>query len=300
MPEIKLWLDGGSVKLSAPYHPDLPARCRALRGHYDPPARTWTFAGSRETEVRQALLDVYGTDGSPTDTVDVRVDLDGACPGQRSTTQLFVLGRLVARRRDADAEVQLGDGVQIVSGGFADRGEPVGWHPGTVVELSGVPRRAWSRESAFGGRGFDVVGEHDAPAPSGSSSPPPAAPEPPPPAAPEPPPPAAPPPDPGGARKPTAPPDPGVLADLLEQAQRPDAMAAAQASMLLGYLPGLRGRLGGWHAETYRVQIVDPDGQVIRQWHALEADAVPHREQIAAALREDMTARTTARNRGGL
>jgi hypothetical protein len=112
--EIRITHRNGSVDVDSPYHPDFVKAARRLNGKFG--GGVWTFDGRDTERICEALIEVYGTDGSmPVEVVDIEVVITGNNGGD---TSLFALGRQIAQRRGRDTRVQLGDGVVIVEGGF--------------------------------------------------------------------------------------------------------------------------------------------------------------------------------------
>ena len=134
--------DDGSVVLVAPYHPDLPSRAKALGGRWTGSA--WRFDGRDEGRVRELARSVYGTDGTDSpELVTLRVTLTER---EAVLQELWLAGRLVARRPGRDVPVRLGDGVIIVSGEFPRRAGSARYPElggvGVVLEVRDVPRPA--------------------------------------------------------------------------------------------------------------------------------------------------------------
>lgn len=141
---IEVELDGSSVIVRCPFHPAFVARAKENRGRYD--GREWSFSREKEGGVRQAVKDVFGTDGADTARL-VTVDIQIGKLRLAGRTDLFMAGRCVASRPARDATVRLGAGVTILHGGFPVSGgteqnprlEP---YQETVVRLSEVPEPA--------------------------------------------------------------------------------------------------------------------------------------------------------------
>jgi hypothetical protein len=139
---INVTTDETTVTLHAPYEPTMPSKARAIGGRWDANAKTWVFDLRDEERVRELAREVYGTDGTASRTVTVRLsDPEGYAP---YSGELYLFGRMIARRRGRDEPVRLGDGVIIVSGGFADSGGSVKnprleAQEGTVLEVRDVP-----------------------------------------------------------------------------------------------------------------------------------------------------------------
>jgi hypothetical protein len=119
VPEIHVEA-GPPVTVRSPYHPDWPQRAKALGGQWDPGSKTWRFDPRDLDRVREALLDIYGWDGTYlVEILDARLLLD-KIPTRRAT--LWMFGRLIAERRERDTPVRLGPGVVPVCGGFPGSG----------------------------------------------------------------------------------------------------------------------------------------------------------------------------------
>ena len=114
--DVRVRVDGGLLTVSSPYNQEYVAAARRLGGRWDPRATVWRFDAREEQRVRDLLRQVYGTDGtSAVETVTVRV-----CAGQYAgERQIYVAGRVVARRRCRDEEPRLASAVTVVAGSFA-------------------------------------------------------------------------------------------------------------------------------------------------------------------------------------
>jgi DNA repair protein RadC len=55
--------EDGRIVVSSPYHPNFPARARALGGDWDAGHRVWVFDTSEVERVKSLLREVYGSDG---------------------------------------------------------------------------------------------------------------------------------------------------------------------------------------------------------------------------------------------
>jgi hypothetical protein len=140
----------------SPYHKDLPSDAKKLGGRWSPQARAWIFDPRDESRVRDLYREIYGTDGSPCETVTVRYTVDSV---DEDETELYVCGRQVARKRYRDESPRLGDGVVVISGGFprifGSRKNPRLGGEGTVLEIRDVPRKCAEDED------LEIVSEID-------------------------------------------------------------------------------------------------------------------------------------------
>ena len=137
---VKIDTSETKVVLDSPYHPDLPTKAKALGGKFDGRSRNWSFDIRDLDRVRAMALEVYGTDGTPQETVTVRMRVDNG-----ASNPLWVCGRKVAQRYTRDRSVYLGDGVVILDGAFqksgGSRNYPTLSPDGAVIlEIRDVPR----------------------------------------------------------------------------------------------------------------------------------------------------------------
>lgn len=150
----------GRIRLTAPYHPDLPNRARMLGGKFAPSTKTWYFDARDEELVREMTRVLYGTDGEDAPPlVTIRVHLDKIRPNGGS---LWLAGREVAARLGRDLPVKLGEGVIVISGGFPSTGGSRA-HPrlepksGTVLEVRDVPETLARTEMERWSEGIVIV-----------------------------------------------------------------------------------------------------------------------------------------------
>lgn len=153
------------ITLDSPYHPDMPARARAIGGRWDRAKRHWCFDIRDADRVRELAFDIYGTDGSArVEMVDVRVPLAWHARHHRGT-EIYGFGRLLAKRTYRDSPPRLGDSVILVEGAFLRRGGSVK-NPSvepdedSVLLVRDVPRALAERTIAEGSRewsGAEIV-----------------------------------------------------------------------------------------------------------------------------------------------
>lgn len=165
-PKVAVVASGGKVTVTGPYHPEFPSKARKLGGQWRG-NKEWVFDGRDEERVRELCRSIYGTDGSATEVVTVRVRLaDHAAVAvdrfSTSAASLFLLGRQLARRLGRDSDVRLGDGVIVVEGGFASRGGSAKYptlsaQEGTVLEVRDVPLALAQAEKAAHPEAIEIV-----------------------------------------------------------------------------------------------------------------------------------------------
>jgi len=123
-------LTDGTVKLKvvSPYHPSFPTVARTLGGKWSPASKAWYFDLRDETRVRKTLVEIYGTDGTPTPTVDVRMVIE-----QAYGADLWAFGRQIMYRASRDAQIRLGEGVILIEGNLPSWGGSAK-HPSLDIE----------------------------------------------------------------------------------------------------------------------------------------------------------------------
>lgn len=142
MDAIKVETQGERLVVQAPFHPDLPAKSRDLGGRWDARQTAWTFDVRDEAAVREMLVSIFGTDGSPVETTTV---LHQVTSKEAAAPQLWLYGRKIAERIGRDSRVRLGEGVRYVNSGetFPSRGGstkyPALEGAGIVLEIRDVP-----------------------------------------------------------------------------------------------------------------------------------------------------------------
>lgn len=142
---------GNTAVVTAPYHPSFAGYARQLGGRWLADKRVWSFDARDVGRVRDLLLDMFGTDGSPTELVTLRVVCDSSvwdkCGGD---IEIWLAGRLVAKTLGRDATPRLGSGVVVVAGkGFTSGGSTknpeIQYYNKTIIEIRDVPLRIAKR-----------------------------------------------------------------------------------------------------------------------------------------------------------
>lgn len=159
-----------ALHVQAPYHPAFPPQARVLRGKWIAQSGTWMFDRCVESEVRNALVAVYGTDGTP-DTVlcDVAFCLHQTTfeilARDYSPRQLFGFGRLLAYRPHYSVPVCLGAGVRVIRGQFprtgGDEARPSvmsATSPPVILHIKDVPLPLAQREHERLGAKYVAIG----------------------------------------------------------------------------------------------------------------------------------------------
>lgn len=102
---VKLTILNGVFDVFAPYHPEFVLAARRLKGTWNSKRLCWRFDLSFLMQIKQALLAIYGEDGTPQSFYRVELRYDNLPP----QTDFYDLGRQIYRYRRG--QVHLGAGV---------------------------------------------------------------------------------------------------------------------------------------------------------------------------------------------
>jgi hypothetical protein len=137
-----------TLHVVTPFHPDFPRKAKALGGKWHADSKAWQFDARDEKRVRDALVAIYGTDGTPTELVTVLVRT-GADFISANCKELYVAGRMIANRAGRDFPARLGEGVIQLGGlpfpeiGGSMKAPRLTWDSDIrVFELKDAPRLA--------------------------------------------------------------------------------------------------------------------------------------------------------------
>jgi len=150
---------GAGLALSAPFHPELSAEARRLRGRFLGKDVGWVFDAARESDLRTLCDRIWGVDGTPqaaSDTVTIRVTaLEGWSTDMRwiGGADLWLCGRQVAVTMAERRVSRPGKGVKFLEGRPRARFGAVDivqtyLENGTVFTMKDVPRMALPRFQA--------------------------------------------------------------------------------------------------------------------------------------------------------
>jgi len=117
MATVNVKVENGKVMVESPYNPQFPAKARELGGKWT--GSEWQFDSRDEARVRELCVEIYGTDGTPQELVDVRVKLH---PDRIVSADVWAMGREICCRRSRDAAVSMGTGVVLIEGEFGESG----------------------------------------------------------------------------------------------------------------------------------------------------------------------------------
>jgi len=162
MNDIQITEHDTKIRLRAPFSPDANDDYKRLGGKWDSDRRAWTFDVRDTDALRKILTEHFGCDDRGAgQTVTVRVNLTEGYHGNDNEVRLF--GRLLAHRRNRDADVVLGSGVILNEGYFSGSGgsmkyPDIGKVDGIILEVRDVP----ATHTDLQGAGIEIISE-DAP-----------------------------------------------------------------------------------------------------------------------------------------
>lgn len=150
---IQIKSDKNQIHVYSPYNPEFPAAAKQLGGRWNAAEKCWTFDSRDEQNVRDLCIEIYGTDGTESNLVTVRItanrDLESDyCNGY------YMFGRQIARATGRDSGAFPCDGVVVLEGRkFRSGGSRKNWktiiRQGTIFEVRDVPQQAIDNEGTY-------------------------------------------------------------------------------------------------------------------------------------------------------
>lgn len=135
------------ISVRSPYNPEFVKKARNMGGKWQAP--TWVFSRQLENEVKQACLEIYGSDGTQnaeTVAVTLTIKVDIYVAGG----PIIICGRPVVSAFGRDSGARIGEGVALISGTAGSGGSVKHWRTtlsaGSVLKIIDVPRRAAEAE----------------------------------------------------------------------------------------------------------------------------------------------------------
>lgn len=147
MSTVTISTTGNNLQVASPYHPDFPARARALGGKWVATSKAWSFDPRDEPAVRALCVEFFGTDGSPVmegDLVTLRVTLAPNIRIGKLCGPLYFAGREIGRAYGRDSGARQGDGIVFLKGSVTSGGSMKNWYTktteGAIFEIRDLPR----------------------------------------------------------------------------------------------------------------------------------------------------------------
>lgn len=144
MKKVETIIENGKLYVSSDYNAEWVKRAKLIGGKWDGSRKCWRFGVDDAGTVSDALLDIFGDDGSdePAKVADIFVRVDKLY----DDTEITICGVPICRRMQRDDPVRMADGVVLVRGAFGESGGSAK-HPrvcameDTVVKIKNVPER---------------------------------------------------------------------------------------------------------------------------------------------------------------
>jgi hypothetical protein len=156
MTDVTIKIKNGNLIAISPFHKDLPRPARNLGGRWN--GSSWVFDPRAEDRVRALYIDVYGTDGTYADLVDVRITVSDDQNIIGEQTGIFICGRQIVRATSRDSGAEMGDKVSFIEGEPDSGGSIKNWV--TVIPASSV-FEVWDLPKAAVQRAIDNQSEED-------------------------------------------------------------------------------------------------------------------------------------------
>lgn len=163
---VKVNTIGSEIVVNSPYDAQFVKFARELGGRFDRSTSAWRFNSRYESQVREALTAIYGTDGTPVPTVTLHVHLDHL-GGREMDNELRVGGRAVLYKSGRDVAPRVLAGAAIIAGALKSYGgsgkyPQITYEDGTVLEVLDVPQTIAAQLAERNPDAYQVVIE-DAP-----------------------------------------------------------------------------------------------------------------------------------------
>jgi len=119
---INVTVKGNRVYVKTPFNGEVVSAAKRIGGKWDQEHKAWHFDRKDEARVREMLVGIYGTDGTPGPTATVRWTVSDK---DTVGNELWAFGRCLIRRRARDADPTVGEGVVVEEGEFDPSGGSV-------------------------------------------------------------------------------------------------------------------------------------------------------------------------------
>lgn len=140
--------ENGKIKVKSDYNKEFIQRAKLIEGKWTAPY--WSFPEENECEVKALLLEIYGENGDPQETVDILVDIS-----EMDGESIDLCGRILCYRRFRDSSVTLAENVMLTQGGFPYSGGSmkhprINPNPGTILKVKKCPVSVYERIKEMG------------------------------------------------------------------------------------------------------------------------------------------------------
>lgn len=122
MKTVEIKVANNRLYVGTPYNPAWILGCKMLGGRWDRGTISWIFDSRDEERVRSLCKKIFGTDGTDSKVVTVRINAHQWWRASGKGSKIWFAGREIAGRMSRDSEVYLGEGVILIEGSFPSRG----------------------------------------------------------------------------------------------------------------------------------------------------------------------------------
>ncbi len=145
---MKVIKEDDKIKVQSDYNSDFVKRAKLIEGKWNAPY--WVFPDENEDKVRALLLEIYGENGLPQETVDIFVDISCSSYDLHDGSDIKLLGRILCFRPGRDMQVKLADNVLLEKGGFPSSGGSARYprvlpEEGTILRVKKCPLSFYER-----------------------------------------------------------------------------------------------------------------------------------------------------------
>ena len=150
---VKILEKDDQVIVKSPYHSELPYEAKRLGGKWIDSA--WVYDRRDLDRVKELYLDIFGTDGTSCELVDVKITISENEFLRSEKAGIYAYGREVARAYGRDSGAKIGPGVIMINGSFKSGGSVKNWSTesthGVIFELRDIPKRMLEKELILDG-----------------------------------------------------------------------------------------------------------------------------------------------------
>lgn len=130
---VKVIKVNGKIKVTSPFHSELPSRARALGGKFDKSSKEWVFNEKAYDEVKVVYEEIYGEFDAPVEKVDVKIRLKDSIAAEQKS--IYICGVQIARAFDRDGGAKTSENCVLNDCCATSGGSRKNWT--TVIAITG-------------------------------------------------------------------------------------------------------------------------------------------------------------------
>lgn len=144
-----------------PFNRDFIDEAKLIGGKFDSEHKAWHFDASYSKELSAVLINIFGTDGSATNTATVRITVKSEI--KEYCGPVIICGREIAKASGRDSGARAGSGVVFIEKKPQSGGSVKNWatllEVGTVFDVLDFPATALTMLSEIYQISFEVMGD---------------------------------------------------------------------------------------------------------------------------------------------